>query len=177
VKANIDKLDKKGKQRILQLLQKSMAAAGAAPAAKPAAGGAMGAMAGQLAKGGAAPNTMANAPVSKTNTAKPGNPNAAPAAEPAAAPAPSGEKTIANPVATVGTKRAANIGKPTFDTQTGKSLPGQALNNVRKKAEYGTNALGAARKKIKAGAAQPEMASKINTGSLVLEGFSLFRKK
>jgi len=41
--------------------------------------GAMGAMAGQLAKGGAAePNTMANAPVSKTNKAKPGNPNAAP---------------------------------------------------------------------------------------------------
>jgi hypothetical protein len=40
----------------------------------------MGAMAGQLAKGGAAPNTMANAQVSKTNTAKPGNPNAAPAA-------------------------------------------------------------------------------------------------
>jgi len=133
VKANIDKLDKKGKQRILQLLQKSVAApeqkpaAGAAPTkpaagkpgASPAAGGtgfgydgntglpfnsqaerdaglakqkadkaaatsapaadpgagAMGAMAGQLAKGGAAePNTMANAPVSKTNTARPGNP-------------------------------------------------------------------------------------------------------
>ena len=182
VKANIDKLDKKGKQRILQLLQKSMAAPAGAAGAAPAAGGAMGAMAGQLAKGGAAPNTMANAPVSKTNTAKPGNPNAAPAAGAApaaepAAPAPSGEKTIANPVATVGTKRASNIGQPTFDTQTGKSLPGQALNNVRKKAEYGTNALGAARKKIKAGAAQPEMASKINTGSMVLEGFSLFRKK
>ena len=183
VKANIDKLDKKGKQRILQLLQKSMAApaAGGAAPAKPAAGGAMGAMAGQLAKGGAAPNTMANAPVSKTNTAKPGNPNAAPSAgaaptvEPAAAP--SGEKTIANPVATVGTKRASNIGKPTFDTQTGKSLPGQALNNVRKKAEYGSGALGGIRKKIKAGAAQPEMAGKINTGSMVLEGFSLFRKK
>ena len=90
VKANIDKLDKKGKQRILQLLQKSVAApeqkpaaAGGAPA-KPAAdagAGAMGAMAGQLAKGGAAePTTMANAPVSKTNTAKPGNPNATPAA-------------------------------------------------------------------------------------------------
>jgi hypothetical protein len=88
VKANIDKLDKKGKQRILQLLQKSVQA----PAAKPAAGasaapaadagaGAMGQMAGQLAKGGAEKsNTMANAPVSKTNTAKPGNPNAAPAA-------------------------------------------------------------------------------------------------
>ena len=180
VKANIDKLDKKGKQRILQLLQKSMAApaaGGAAPAGKPAAGGAMGAMAGQLAKGGAAPNTMANAPVSKTNTAKPGNPNAAPAAGAAPAAAPSGEKTIANPVATVGTKRASNIGQPTFDTQTGKSLPGQALNNVRKKAEYGSGALGGIRKKIKAGAAQPEMAGKINTGSMVLEGFSLFRKK
>ena len=195
VKANIDKLDKKGKQRILQLLQKSMAApaaGGAAPA--PAAGGAptakktgaMGAMAGQLAKGGATPTTMVNAPVSKTNTAKPGNPNAAPAATPAATATPtpgattttpSGEKVLANPVATVGTKRAANIGKPTFDTQTGKSLPGQALNNVRKKAEYGSGALGAARKRNKAGAAQPEMASKINTGSMVLEGFSLFRKK
>jgi hypothetical protein len=37
----------------------------------------MGAMAKQLG-GAAQPNTMANAPVSKTNTAKPGNPNAAP---------------------------------------------------------------------------------------------------
>ena len=83
VKANIDKLDKKGKQRILQLLQKSVAAPdpAAAGGAAPAAGaGAMGAMAGQLAKAGAAApaNTMANAPVSKTNKAKPGNPNAAP---------------------------------------------------------------------------------------------------
>jgi hypothetical protein len=60
----------------------------------------MDAMAGQLAKGGAAqPNTMANAPVSKTNKAKPGNPNAAPAAEPAAAPAPAAEPAAA-PAAT-----------------------------------------------------------------------------
>jgi hypothetical protein len=95
VKANIDKLDKKGKQRILQLLQKSMAApapkapaaapgaapAGGAPAADPGAG-AMGQMANQLA--GEKPNTMANTPVSKTNVAQPGNPNAAPA-DPAAA--------------------------------------------------------------------------------------------
>jgi hypothetical protein len=100
VKANVDKLDKKGKQRILQLLQKSVAApapkapaaapGAAAPAADPAAAGAgaMGQMAKQLA--GEKPNTMANAPVSKTNVAKPGNPNApaaAPAADPAAAPA------------------------------------------------------------------------------------------
>jgi hypothetical protein len=106
VKANVDKLDKKGKQRILQMLQKSVAApapkapaaaapgaAPAAPGAAPAGGaaaadpgaGAMGQMAKQLA--GEKPNTMANAPVSKTNVAKPGNPNAAPAADPAAAPA------------------------------------------------------------------------------------------
>ena len=86
VKANVDKLDKKGKQRILQMLQKSMSAP--APAAAPKAGaGAFGNMAAQL--GGEKPNTMANAPVSKTNVAKPGNPNAAatPAADPAADPA------------------------------------------------------------------------------------------
>ena len=84
VKANVDKLDKKGKQRILQLLQKSMAAPD--PKAAAPGAGAMGAMAKQLG-GAAKPNTMANAPVSKTNTAKPGNPNAAPAAAPAADPA------------------------------------------------------------------------------------------
>jgi len=85
VKSQINNLDKKGKQRILQLLQKSLTqpapADKAAAAPADAGAGAMGQMAGQLAKGGAAqPNTMANAPVSKTNTAKPGNPNAAPAA-------------------------------------------------------------------------------------------------
>ena len=72
------------KKEIVTMLQadpKVKAAATAKPAAKPAAGGAMGAMAQQLgaAKPAAAPaNTMANAPVSKTNVAKPGNPNAAP---------------------------------------------------------------------------------------------------
>jgi hypothetical protein len=125
VKANVDKLDKKGKQRILQLLQKSLAQ----PAAEP---GAMGQIAGQLAKGSAAPNTMANAPVSKTNTAKPDNPNAAPAAEPTAEPAPA--STGKKPVRVRGKKAA-------------QSAP------------------------------QQQMASKINTGSMVLEGFNLFRKK
>jgi hypothetical protein len=86
------------KKEIVTMLQadpKVKAAMTAKPAAKPAApaaktakpaapadagSGAMGAMASQLTKGGAAePNTMANAPVSKTNKAKPGNPNAAPA--------------------------------------------------------------------------------------------------
>ena len=134
VKANVDKLDKKGKQRILQLLQKSLAA----PEAKPAAGGAIGQMAGQLAKGGAVPNTMANAPVSKTNKAKPGNPNLAQAAEPASvAPAPSATTT-----APAGKKPVRVTGK-----------------------------------KAAQPAPQQQTASKINAGSMVLEGFSLFRKK
>ena len=57
----------------------------AAPAAAPEAqgAGAFGQMAAQL--GGQKPNTMANAPVSKTNVAKPGNPNAAAPAAPAPA--------------------------------------------------------------------------------------------
>ena len=107
VKANIDKLDKKGKQRILQLLQKSMAApaggaeAGGTTTKDQAGAGAMGAMAQQLGGGKPAAepaNTMANTPVSRTNTAKPGNPNAAPAAAPAAEPtaaAPAAEPTAA----------------------------------------------------------------------------------
>ena len=69
VKANIDKLDKKGKQRILQLLQKSMAA----PAAKPAAG--------------AAP-AATPAPAVPEPTAPAAAAPEAPAAEPTAAPAP-----------------------------------------------------------------------------------------
>ena len=92
VKANVDKLDKKGKQRILQLLQKSMAApepkpvAGAAPAANPAAPAAEPTTAAAPAADPAAPaadpaapaNTMANAPVSATNTAAADNPNQPP---------------------------------------------------------------------------------------------------
>ena len=93
VKANVDKLDKKGKQRILQLLQKSMAvpdpkpAAGAAPAATtpPAAGAAPAPAAAEptaaapAADPAAAPaNTMANAPVSASNTAAADNPNQPP---------------------------------------------------------------------------------------------------
>jgi hypothetical protein len=85
VKANIDKLDKKGKQRILQLLQKSMAApatkpaAGAAPAATPAATPAPAAPE-PTAPAAAAPEAPAAEPTAAA-------PTAAPAAEPTAAPA------------------------------------------------------------------------------------------
>lgn len=109
VKANIDKLDKKGKQRILQLLQKSVqqAPASGSPAAEPGAG-AMGAMASQL--GGKQPNTMANAPVSKTNVAKPGNPNAAP------------QKQAVNPNADAATQAKVAAAPNGYDQDTGKPI-------------------------------------------------------
>jgi hypothetical protein len=181
VKANIDKLDKKGKQRILQLLQKSMAApaakpaAGAAPAAAPAATPAPAAE--PTAPAAAAPeapaaeptaaapaNTMANAPVSKTNTAKPGNPNAAPAAEPAAAPS-------ADPTAA-----------PAAPTKTGGKVAGQVSQTPGAIAKRAKRTAASSSKTAGAGAfgqmaKQAQTAGKINTGSLVLEGFSLFRKK
>ena len=183
VKANIDKLDKKGKQRILQLLQKSVTApeqkpaAGGAPAADPGAG-AMGAMAGQLAKGGAAePNTMANAPVSKTNTAKPGNPNAAPAAEPTAAPAaeptaaPAAEPTVAptkpkrapRTKAPAVTPTAAPTGEPTATKKKGGKKPA-APNQAE---------IDADRERIMGVTSD----SIIRTRPMMAEGFSLFRKR
>jgi hypothetical protein len=121
----------------------------------------MGAMAGQLAKGGtAAPNTMANAPVSKTNTAKPGNPNAAPAAEPAA------EPTAA----------------PAAPTKTGGKVAGQVSQTPGAIAKRAKRTAASSAKTAGAGAfgqmtKQVQTAGKINTGSMVLEGFSLFRKK
>jgi len=85
VKANVDKLDKKGKQRILQLLTKSMAAPdpkSAAPAAAPAA-------AAKRAGAKAAPGAGAFANMAKTLSQEPTKAPAAaaPAADPAAAPA------------------------------------------------------------------------------------------
>ena len=135
VKANINKLDKQGKTRILNLLQKSIQQSPAKPAAKPAAGAsAFGQMAQQLA-GGKPPNTMANAPVSASNTAKPGNPNlaqpaAAPAADAAATtPAPAGQGAFANV--------AQQLAKPAGRAQGGGKVAGalsQTPGAVKKRA-------------------------------------------
>jgi len=92
VKSQVNQLDKKGKSRIMQLLQKSLqqAPAAAAPAADPAAAPAANtaaptpgfnsaAAADPATAAPAAPaNTMANAPVSATNTAAADNPNQPP---------------------------------------------------------------------------------------------------
>jgi hypothetical protein len=189
VKANIDKLDKKGKQRILQLLQKSIqqAPAGAAPAApsadaaadqgeKGAAGGAMGAMAQQLGAAKPAANTMANAPVSKTNVAKPGNPNAAAPAEPTAAPA---EPTAA-PAATTTKKTGGRVkGQLSQDPRAVKRREANAAkqqgNEPKKQAAPAqTQAeIDADRERIMGVTSD----SIVRRQPMMAEGFSLFRKR
>jgi hypothetical protein len=90
VKSQVNQLDKKGKSRIMQLLQKSLQqtpAATAAPAnaAAPTPGFNSAAAAAPAAADPAATaapdNTMANAPVSATNTAAADNPNQPPPAK------------------------------------------------------------------------------------------------
>ena len=183
VKANIDKLDKKGKQRILQLLQKSVTAPEQKPAVggaptKPAVGGApaadagagaMGNMAGQLAKGGAAePNTMANAPVSKTNTAKPGNPNATPAAEPTAAPAVTTKKTGGR------VKGQLSQDPRAVKRREANAAKQQATEPKKKPAAAASQAeIDADRERIMGVTSD----SIIRTRPMMAEGFSLFRKR
>jgi len=139
VKSQVGQLDKKGKQRIMQLLQKSLQQP--APAAAPA--GAPAAPAGK--KPGAAPAPAhANIPGAKTAPAANAAPTA-PAAEPAA---PASRVNAANGGVQVGTKQSEPGAN--FDTATGKALPGRALNGVRRKAEVGAGALGKARKGMNA---------------------------
>lgn len=95
VKQQINNLDPQSKQKLLTLVQKSIQQKKSAQGGQQS--GALGQMANALTGGGqqapVQPNTMANATVSATNTAKPGNPNAqqsaaapeAPAGQPAAA--------------------------------------------------------------------------------------------
>ena len=172
------------------------------PAAEPAAtpgAGAMGAMAGQLAKGGAAePNTMANAPVSKTNTAKPGNPNAEPVAAEPAAPAADGKLTAqqqAAKVAELKGKRAAGQTAGTTGSGFGgyvKKASGQRIVGANKdgsvrtvdikasKINTGNNLSETLAGKIEAERKRimgPTPDSIIKTKPRLAEGFSLFRKR
>ena len=176
------------KKEIVTMLQadpKVKAAMTAKPkTTKPAAdagAGAMGAMAGQLAKGGAAePNTMANAPVSATNTAKPGNLNAASAAtQTAPEPAPAAEPA-AEPVTTPVKQR------------TGGRVKGQLSQDPRAVKRREANAAKQKVKEPKKKPAAPDQAtmdadrerimgptsdSIVRTRPMMAEGFSLFRKR
>jgi len=121
-------------------------------------------MAGQLAKGGAEePNTMANAPVSKTNKAKPGNPNAAPAAD-TTTPA-------ADPTAATKPKRAPRTKAPV-------ATPGAEPTATKKKGSKKPAApsqaeIDADRERIMGVTSD----SIIRTKPMMAESFSLFRKR
>jgi hypothetical protein len=124
-------------------------------------------MAGQLAKGGAEqPNTMANAPVSKTNTAKTGNPNAAPAAAPVDA---AGGKLTPQQVAA---KTAELKGKRAAGKTTGTAASGfkQYTKDASSQRVVGANRDGSPK-------IQQIKASKINSGNIVAEGFTFYRTK
>ena len=170
VKANVDKLDKKGKQRILQLLQKSLtapepkaAAGAAAPAADPGAG-AMGQMANQLA--GEKPNTMANAPVSKTNVAKPGNPNAAPAAADPAAPAADPAAPAADPATATKARGGRKAGAgPSMTPDAIRKRDARAAAAAKNKA--GNAAMGGMANRL-----QQQNASKDNYGNALSEALA-----
>ena len=92
VKANVDKLDKKGKQRILQLLTKSLSAPAPKSAADPAAAAA------KRAGAKAAPGAGAFANMAKTLSQEPTKAAADPAA-PAADPAAAAAAPVADPAA------------------------------------------------------------------------------
>ena len=112
VKANVDKLDKKGKQRILQLLTKSLSAPAPKSAADPAAAAA------KRAGAKAAPGAGAFANMAKTLSQEPTKAAAAPAADPAApaadpaAPAADPAAPAANPAAAA----AAPVADPAADS-------------------------------------------------------------
>ena len=165
VKANVDKLDKKGKQRILQLLTKSMAA----PAPKPAGAPKLGAPKLGAPKPGAAPtaaspaagaaadpaapaNTMANAPVSATNTAAADNPNQ-------------------QPPATTGRTQGGGRKKGEL-SQTPKAVAGRAATKARQDAAAKANAAGAGAFGQMANRLPQQNASKNNYGNALSEALA-----
>jgi hypothetical protein len=148
----------------------------------------MGAMANQLgAAGGKPANTMANAPVSATNTAKPGNPNAAPAAT-QAAPEPAPAAPAAEPAATQTAPAADTTAAPApVKTRTGGRVKGQLSQDPRAVKRREANAA-----KTKQQAQTPDQAtidaerdkimgvtsdSIVRRQPMMAEGFSLFRKR
>ena len=177
VKANVDKLDKKGKQRILQLLQKSVAAPQPKSAADPAAAAA------KRAGAKAAPGAGAFANMAKTLSQEPTKAAAAPAADPAApaadpaAPAADPAAPAANPAAAAGGKltpaqQAAKVAELKGKRAAGKTTgtTGSGFGGYVKKASgervVGANKDGSVRTvNIKAG--------KINYGNALSEALAL----
>jgi hypothetical protein len=190
VKANINKLDKKGKQRILQLLQKSMAAPEPQAAAPQAGAGAMGQMANQLTK------PAASKPAARVKPAFGGD--SKPAAEPQAAPPAAGqpdelgrvEPTMAAEPTTAPKKTAEPTAAPAAVTppkKTGGRVKGQLSQDPRAVKRREANA--AKTKQAAPAQSQAEIDadrerimgvtsdSIVRRQPMMAEGFSLFRKR
>jgi ribonuclease E len=165
VKANIGKLDKKGKQRILQLLQKSMAAP--EPQAAPAAG-AMGQMANQLTK----PAPQA-APAATVKPAFGGD--SEPAAAPTVAPtAPAAEPTTAPVQQTAPKKRAPRKTAAPTTAPTAPAAEPKKRAPKKQAAPAQTQAqIDADRERIMGVTSD----SIVRRQPMMAEGFSLFRKR
>jgi hypothetical protein len=158
VKANIDKLDKKGKQRILQLLQKSMAA----PAAKPAAGAAPAAAPAATPAPAAEPTAPA-ATAPEAPAAEPTAPAAAPAAEPTAAPAPVAPKCTGGRVK----------GQLSQDPRAVKRREANAAKTKQQAPAASQAEIDADRERIMGVTSD----SIVRRQPMMAEGFSLFRKR
>jgi hypothetical protein len=198
VKSQVNQLDKKGKTRIMQLLQKSLQQAPAKPAATdpnaapaaattppatPAAEPTTAATPAAEPTTAAAPaNTMANAPVSATNTAAADNPNqpppvkkrggrvagAAPSETPDAIRKRNARRDKKNAAATTGGAGAFN------------QLTQQATQQNASKNNYGPALAEALARRIqihKQQSVEQLQASKENRSTIVAESFSLFRKR
>jgi hypothetical protein len=160
VKANIDKLDKKGKQRILQLLQKSMAA----PAAKPAAGAAPAATPAPAVPEPTAPAAAApEAPAVPEPTAPAAAAPEAPAAEPTAAPAPVAPKKTGGRVK----------GQLSQDPRAVKRREANAAKTKQQAPASSQAEIDADRERIMGVTSD----SIVRRQPMMSEGFSLFRKR
>jgi hypothetical protein len=153
VKANIDKLDKKGKQRILQLLQKSMAApAAAAPAAA-------------ATPAPAAPEPTAPAAAAPAAEPTAAAPTAAPAVEPTTAPA---------PAATTPKKTGGRVkGQLSQDPRAVKRREANAAKTKQQAPASSQAEIDADRERIMGVTSD----SIVRRQPMMAEGFSLFRKR
>jgi len=181
VKANIDKLDKKGKQRILQLLQKSIATPVKDPAAKPAAAGGV-APAADAAKSAEAPATDAAADTTAKPAAAPATDaaaapvgGAAPPADATAAPA----NTMANaPVSATNTAAADNPNQPQTKKTGGKvkgqvsQTPGAVAKRAKRQAAASANSTGNKVMGNMANQLTQQNASKTNYGNALSEALA-----
>ena len=189
VKSQVNQLDKKGKTRIMQLLQKSLQQAPAKPAATdpnaapaaattpPAAPAAepttAAAPAAEPTTAAAPANTMANAPVSATNTAAADNPNQPPPVKKRGGKVAGQDSQTPDAIR----KRNARRDKKNAAATTGgagafNQLTQQATQQNAGKVNYGPALAEALARRIQV----HKQDSKENHSTIVAESFSLFRK-